>query len=244
MKKFSLLVVLLISIFSFAQQNYTNVVVPKSFSFLDEENKYGVNALAKSFFETEGFTTYYDDDGLPLELARNSCQLLYVNAKEQSKLLTTVVVVQLKDCQNNILVTSEEGKSREKEHKKAYVDAFRKALSSLKGKLNVANHYEMDKRPATFEVIAPEVIEVVDEPIQTEGIDPNQLKAIPTKTGFELKNYTDDVVVSLYRTSQKDIFIAKGGSDTNGIVLKKGNDWYFEYYYEGQFFSEKVNVKF
>jgi hypothetical protein len=48
--------------------------------------------------------------------------------------------------------------------------------------------------------------------------------------------------MSLFNTSIKDIFIAEKGIIT-GILIKKDNVWFFEYYQNDQLISEKVAVK-
>ena len=137
MKKVVLLFVLFIYSFSFAQDNYKYVIVPKKFSFFKEENKYNLNVMTKSFFETEGFEVFFDTDEFPKELAENRCLALFVNAEEDSNMFSTKVSLELRDCYNKVLHTSNLGTSKEKEFKKAYTEAFRESLSSMKGLLKI-----------------------------------------------------------------------------------------------------------
>ena len=51
MKKIALLLLLVSYTFSFAQEKYKYVIVPKKFKFFKEENKYNTSFIAKSFFE-------------------------------------------------------------------------------------------------------------------------------------------------------------------------------------------------
>ena len=53
----------------------------------------------------------------------------------ESSLFLTKVYFEVKDCSNNILIKSELGTSREKDYKKAFNEAFGKALNSIKNKL-------------------------------------------------------------------------------------------------------------
>jgi hypothetical protein len=136
MKKIFLLLVLFIYSFSFAQDNYKYVIVPKKFDFFKEENKYNLNAITKSFFENEGFTVIYDTEEFPSELAANRCSGLYLNVLEKSNMLYTKIIFEIKDCKNKTILTSKQGESRDKEYEKAYKESFRAALVSMRGHLD------------------------------------------------------------------------------------------------------------
>jgi hypothetical protein len=61
--------------------------------------------------------------------------------------------------------------------------------------------------------------------------------------GYQLIDTTPKVVLTLLKTSAENYFIA-GNATVNGIVLKKNEDWFFEYYKDGKLISEKLLVKF
>jgi len=238
MKKSVLLVLLLGFSFSFSQENYKYVIIPAQFSFFDEINKYGLNELTKAFFQSEGFEVYYDNDKFPDELFKNRCLALYANPIENNTMFVTKIQFEIKDCNNKVLVTSDIAASREKQFKTAYTITFRQALSSLKSKLN----YKIEKNDEVL-VTQKEVIEVIPDSKNTI-IDVSQLRAVATETGYKLVSYTDNVVIVLYNTSLEGIFIANGESYKKGVFLKKNNNWFFEYDFEGKVYSEKIEVKF
>lgn len=244
MKKLILVFVVFVSYFSFSQEKYEYVIIPSKFEFLDK-NEYNLNALTKSFFETEGFKVYYDTDEFPLDLANNRCKAIYADAIENNNMFTTRITIQIKDCQNKIILESEKGSSREKSLQVAYNEVFRFALNSLKGKLNFKNDFNENKVVEITETTSKKV-EVKEELISNTniGIDPNQLKAVLTKSGYNLVNYANNIIVVIKKTSIKDVFIAESESYKNGVLLKRNGEWYLEYYYGNQFFSEKVNVRF
>ena len=80
----------------------------------------------------------------------------------------------------------------------------------------------------------------------TEAID-NQpagtLYAQAITNGYQLIDATSKIVLTLLKTSAENYFIA-GNATVNGIVLKKNEDWFFEYYKDGKLISEKLLVKF
>lgn len=233
MKKIVFLLVFFLSGISFGQENYKYVVMPKKFSFFKEENRFNLNTITKSFFENQGFEVYFDNDVLPKELSENRCLALYVVAFEENSLFLTKNYFEVKDCSNNILIKSDLGTSREKEYKKAYNETFGKALNSIKNKLDL-------KRSNSKEIIIIDSEKkVLDE---SHNLNYN-LFAIPTATGYKLVNDKPETIFILYKTSDNDVFTAVKGN-LNGVLIKKNNYWFFEYYQEEKLISEKVEVKF
>lgn len=241
MKKLSLIAVLLVSFFSFSQEKYEYVIVPSQFDFQKSPNQYNVNALVKSFFETEGFTVLYDTDELQKELAMNRCSALYVDAVIKKNIFKTDVVVQVKDCTGTILKESFEGSSREKMFEKAYKEAFRAALTTLKGQLNFKNNF------ATIDEVTivdtNEKVNVISLPLDAKNANKDLLYALPIDNGYKLVDSFPNVIYILQNSSEGNIFIASKG-EIHGVFHKKINGWYFDYYQEGKLISEKVSVKF
>ena len=50
---------------------------------------------------------------------------------ENSNMFSTKLTIELSDCKNTVVMTSEEGKSRIKDFKKGHQDALRKAFQSI-----------------------------------------------------------------------------------------------------------------
>jgi hypothetical protein len=237
MKKVVVIIALFLSAFSFAQESYKYVIVPKRFSIFNEDNRFNLNTLTKSFFENQGFQVYFASDILPEELAKNRCLALFVDANEEKKFLAKSVNIEIKDCYNNVLFFSEYGTSKEKEFVKAYNEAFRIALNSLKGNLKFKNNFV--KTPETSKEV------VVKEPIAKPNtiIDVSQLRAVPTETGYNLINHTNNIVLILHSTSLENVFIASKDI-FKGVLIKKNSGWFFEYDFDGKVYSEKIEVKF
>lgn len=109
---------------------YKYVQVPEKFDFLKESNQYQLNELTKFLFEKHGFKALTINDEKPADFGE-ACNLLHANVKEYGGLFTTILQVELRDCRSQIIYTSEEGKSKEKDYKKAYQEALRDAFSSV-----------------------------------------------------------------------------------------------------------------
>lgn len=217
-----------------AQERYHYVIVPKQFSFLKSPDAYRVNTLTKSFFESEGFTVYYREDKLPKELVNNNCNFLFIEAVDKSKLFATTVVIRVKDCQNNILLESNKGNSREKTYQKAYNQAFRKALQSLKGKTKLLKNNSNIVTTITQKTIKE------NKSIKTKK---PMLTTIATVTGFKIINNNSKVVYLIKKTENPKVFIAQKGT-INGVFIQHNKQWFFNYYQNNQLFSEKVSVVF
>jgi len=243
MRKILLAITLLVSALCTAQSinEYQYVVIPRKFEFLKDDNKYNLNTLTKLLFEKQGFKVFYEDEKKPDELALDRCKALYGNLVSDSGMLSTVLQISLKDCNGSTVFLSEKGKSKEKEFHKAYYEALREASQSL-----MALNYTYSGQQTAGVPVQPvkESTRGSDVPSVTAGkADVEMLFAQPVSNGYQLVDSTPKVVLKMYKTSQKDSYIAVSGVK-NGVVFKKGQEWIFEYYQNDQLVSETLNIKF
>lgn len=123
---------LVTSVFSQSNlNNYKYIIVAEKFDFLKEPNQYRLNELAEFLFEKYGFEAVIEGEDYPNDLLVNRCLGLKANVLKDSGMFKTKLTVQLKDCNDRIIYTSEVGESREKEFEKAYSDALRSAFNSI-----------------------------------------------------------------------------------------------------------------
>ena len=252
MKKVLFLILFLASSPCFAQSvnDYKYAIVPSKFEFLKDKDQYRLNTLTKMLLEKYGFVTYFDTDILPTEVAENNCNKVYVDVQNTGNMFSTKLIVVLKDCKNAILFTSLEGKSREKEYQVAYNQALREAFSSFdkleykfsgiqKGRSEEVANYKMITKDSTLKIHENGII-IVESDLEFENI----LVAETIKLGFLLIDpTTSTIVLKLYKTSNENVFIANSNS-INGVVIKKGQEIFFEYYQDKQLISKKLNVTF
>jgi hypothetical protein len=253
--------------------NYKYVVVPEKFNFLKQNDQYSLNSLTKVLLEDKGFTVYFDNSELPAEVANNKCHALSADLLEKGGMFTTSLTLLLKDCQGNIVFKSKEGKSREKEYKVAYNIALRDAFTSLDQvpyAYNGSTNEPAQPTVTTTASAAPEkqitATAASTVPVKTAvGVstaaaaatttvktavaitNQNQLAgtlyAQTIANGYQLIDTTPKIVLTLLKTSAENYFIASNAT-VNGIVLKKNQDWFFEYYQGDNLVSEKLQVKF
>lgn len=119
---------------AFAQtelNNYKYVIVAKKFDFLKEANQYQLNDLSKFLFNKYGFEAFIEGEDYPDDLIRNRCLALDADVIKDPGMFKTKLTVELTDCNDRLVYTSEIGESREKEFKKSYVEATRNAFNSF-----------------------------------------------------------------------------------------------------------------
>ncbi|MGX7668015.1 hypothetical protein [Flavobacterium pedocola] len=244
MKKLLLLAGLLFCGVTFSQEanDYQYIVVPAKFSFLNEPNKYNLNALTKMVFEKQGFQVFYDTDKLPLEISENRCKALYADMIEENTMFATKIKLQLKDCQNKSVFMSQEGTSRDKSYSKAYLEAFRGAGKSV-SVLQSAPKTVISNPVVTTTQVESVKIEDKTVVVTTKTVSANSLYAQPIANGYQLVDTTPKVIMKVFKTTDANVFIAQKET-LSGVMINKAGSWYFEYYLNDKLVSEKMEIKF
>lgn len=232
MKKSLVLFIVFWTCMGFAQHeinSYRYLIVPEKFSFLKQKDQYNLNSLVKIHFEKLGFTVFFDSETLPDSLVNYNCNKLFADVESTGNFLTTKLVITLKDCKNKLVVQSKEGRSKEKDFKISYSQAFRDAFTTFRE----LNYQYQSSTPAP--------------PIAVQPIDSTQtlqlLYAQPIATGFQLVDSSPKVVYKLVSTSSPLCFIAYKG-ELQGVLVQKNAQWYFEYFANEVLQSQPVLVKF
>ena len=210
--KISGVVFLFLTCFSVYAQNELNpfkyIIVPKKYEFLKKENQYRVNSMTKYLFEQEGYRTFYQGDPYPDDLNANPCLALTAEVINESSAFTTKLFLALKDCRDQEVFRSAEGRSKIKEFEKTYIDALKKSFVSVQS-LNysfdeslvinagaigmVANQQNTEKlKTSTPEVQqANEEVTKTSEPVaaadKTTTVNPAPVAVIPVAVAEEPK---------------------------------------------------------
>lgn len=245
MKKLLLLLILFVSVSAFSQtiNDYQYVIVPIKFDFLKEKDQFRLSTNTKIMLQKYGFTSFLSTDDIPTEIINNQCSYATAFIEENNNMFVTKIKLVLKDCKQKVLFETEFGTSRTKQLTTAYNEALRMAAKSF-DTLN----YKYNGTTIT-EIVS--VVPIVTQlPISNDSVSNNQNKnsetfyfAQPTTYGFQVVDSEPKVIMKLYTTSQKNVFIGEKGS-SNGVVLSKENQWFFEYYDNGKIVSEPINLKF
>ncbi|WP_435413492.1 hypothetical protein [Psychroserpens mesophilus] len=115
-----------------AIDNYKYIIVPLKYEFLSDTDQYQINSLTKFLFNKYGYTAFLENDPFPEDLRRNRCLALKAEVvKDRGGFLSTKLIINLMDCNGQLIVASKVGKSREKEFKISYNLALRNAFETF-----------------------------------------------------------------------------------------------------------------
>lgn len=245
MRKYALLLIVLVSAAASAQSinDYKYVIVPTRLELSKKPNPFGLSALTKSLLEKYGFVAYLDTE-IPADRRDSNCDKLYADVIERNNLSKTRLTIELRDCNKKVLFASKEGMSRTKDWQQGYTEAFRDAAKSFD---SLDYHYNGN----VAEVLQHTVRTTNDgQTIKTETIaTPAQqtggslLYAQPILNGYQLVDTTPKLVMTIYITGSKDLFIAEKEA-LKGMLRKSDAGWIFEYYVNGALKTETLNIKF
>jgi hypothetical protein len=107
------------------------------------------------------------------------------------------------------------------------------------------NYKYVGKTTVSQATVEKPVVKVIDDKIESKSTPSSAVFffAQPTANGYQVVDSEPKVIMRLYNTSQKNVFMAdKNG--VNGTVLLKDGQWVFEYYNNGNLISEPINLKF
>jgi hypothetical protein len=221
-------------VFGQSINDYKYVIVPKKYSFFKEENKYNLNSNTKLMLEKYGFEAFMEDE-TPKEIANNRCHALLADVVEERSLFFVKLKIVLKDCQGFTVYETEVGQSREKDFKISYPQAFRQSANSF----NTLNYKYQPKKQDT-------VIVKNDKPTETiktaDLTNENTMKIKPTDDGFLVLNAKNEVIYTLHKTAQNEVFVAFKGT-LQGVLTKSNNEWIFEYFENGKKVTETLAIQ-
>ncbi|WP_298154420.1 hypothetical protein [Flavobacterium sp.] len=245
MKKYLLTLFFFIGFFTSAQKtinNYQYAIVPVKFSWMSKDNQYRMSTITKMKLKEMGFVVFYDNEILPQEIASDRCNKVYVDIERANSFLATKLIISFSDCQNNVILKSSPGSSKKKDFNEAYQEALETAFKSL---LTLNYHFSepvdvvVEKKSEIKQNTPPEV--VVDK--HTVTAVKSQQSVDATANGYiVIDENTSTVKFRLSRTSNPEVFMASS-QGRQGVLLKKGSDWFFEFYQDDKLVSEQTNLK-
>jgi hypothetical protein len=242
--------------------DYKYVIVPSQFEFQNNAGDFRLNEMTKFLFNKYGFKALLSTEIFPKDLAQNKCLALTSHLRKKSSLFTIKMKYDLVNCYNEVVFTSVESYSKNKEYDRAYQEAIRKTFKSIQllnykyskseniaieEKLEVVENLitvKEEKLVITKTIEEPEKsVEVIVKPELAENrLDSNFLNAQPVKNGFQLiDNITKKVYLIIKETSVKDVFVLE---DKNGILYRLGEYWIAEYYEFNQPIEVRLKIKF
>lgn len=205
------LLILMFGVNASAQLNeYKYIVVPKRFEAFKSVNQHNTSVLVKYLLSQEGFNVVYDD-AQPMELRTDPCLGVYTKLNNTSSLLATKVIIDLVDCENQLVYTSQEGKSKKKDYKEAYAEAIDEAMWSFRG-LDYEYYPSRKDEETTKAVMIPpaeETVETVEtvETEEAEDLTPSEdVQPVADSSVEEISETNESVPTS---TSGTDVWYAQ-----------------------------------
>ena len=250
--------------------NYKYIIVPNQFDFQKSEDQYQLNSLTKFLFNKYGYTSYLESDEYPSDLGANNCLALKAIVKEiKGGFLVTKIQIDLVDCKNRVIVTSQVGKSKMKKREKAYQESTRAAFITYQffeykyngnaAKTESTSTVETTKVEAITKP-TPNVTKVSEEKIETAVKPPvkvvvkdqpisvpngaatkDVLYAQPIDLGYQVVDTEPKKVMILLYSGIDDTFIVQG---KDAIVYKKGDIWVYAENSGKDLQVKGINLKF
>lgn len=233
--------------------DYKYVIVPSKLNFVKKVDQYQTSSLTKFLLKKNGFNVFLSNEDLPEDLKNNKCLALTTTVIDESNMIVTRNIIQLKDCYDNVVYTSKIGKSKLKDFKKAFHEAIRNAHNSM---LGVRQNYKASKtvkksvKPNIKTTVVKELPKVVtvkkvkkteSKEIKIKKNLINLLYAQPINNGYQVVNTKPEVVFQILKTGVNNVFILK---DKNGILYKRDEFWIAEFYDGTTLKIKKYNIKF
>jgi hypothetical protein len=260
MKKIYFLMLFLFSVSIFSQSNNPispkYIIVKSTFNFLKQVDRYRTSSFTKFLFEKEGFKVYLDNEQLPEELYYNKCKAMFVDIKDDSNLFYTKNFIELLDCNNNLIHTSQIGKSKLKDYEKTYRQSIRNAFSTFKNLDSVYTSFssvkitKSTKKESNLEIVAKtketkqEIIKPAVNSSTSEkknNLIYSSLIAKDISSGYQLLNRKNQVIFIILKTGNQNRFIIK---NKNGSLINKGSYWLAEYYEDQKLITKKIKINF
>ena len=211
------LIFLFIGTSLFAQEldPYKYIIVPKQFDFLRSADQYQLNSLTKFLFNKKGMVALFEGEKQPDDLFNDQCLGLKTKIIENSNLLSTKLAIELTDCRNATVYTSQEGKSKIKDLKKAHHDALRKAFQSIQA---LSYTYDQSLRKKTTSPSETAVLEEVKEtPVEEPAAKAETTPA--TEAVVEAEEQVKPVVEEVQETAKLEEQPDTQGSQANLQIL-------------------------
>lgn len=260
----------------FAQKDlnkYKYVIVPNSYDFLKEKDQYQINSLTQFLFNKYGFNAIMEGAGYPDDLKVNRCLALKSDVNKDSGMFKTKLTITFKDCNDELVFTSDVGESREKEYKTSYNNALRKAFLSIEA-LNYKYEPALSATSATAKSDATADVQSLKQEVSTSAVTPvaapvvamaatKEMSSASNMEGTIDEGFTEVFSGVLYAqetengyqlvdSSPKVVFKLKKINLDNvflvenksAVVFKKGEDWVVEYYENNTLKQQNLNIKF
>lgn len=225
------------------------LIVPMRFEFSAENDQYRVNTLTRHLFKSSGFQVYFDTQELPESVFENRCRALYADVLNSSGVFKTKLLLQVKDCRDNVIASSSIGTSKDKDFKKAYHEALNEAFKSLDIESILAAYDTEDVEPKTSPITETSIaLAATTESATQKAVTIEETKQVPQLFAqpldggaYQLINMEPKVVMVIEASEVPNSFKVRG---EEAILFKRGEVWVYAKKGGDQVVEKEYKVKF
>lgn len=204
---------------------YKYVIVQKQFHFQAEPNQYDLNRIVKYLFEDQGFEVVVEGQSIPEDLRSNFCLALNSDVRISGMLRTKAIVI-LRNCEGKIVYQTEEGVTKEKEHKRAYNIAIHKTFESF-NTINYKYQPKKDDDKTSTAVTADEVVTSVEEESKAVQETVETTQEVVEKTPEKSETVTEaQSIGNANEVAEASAVTSKYKSDPRQLFAKKTDNGY------------------
>lgn len=222
---FGLMLLMVTTVFPQGKLNaYKYIITPKQFDFQKSEDSYEINSLTKFLFEKQGFVVLYNNESYPSDLRENPCLALNTRLINNSNMFKTKVRFELKNCNNQVVLQTQEGESREKDFKRGFHEAIRNAFNDVENEVySFSQKSILKEEPVVIEKV---IISEVKQPVEREMVATEEI--IIEKPQVTEPKYQDKVPVIAEISKMKQAITVEGvfHSDNQTLSIKKQGNQY------------------
>ncbi|MFT5103155.1 MAG: hypothetical protein ACI86C_000806 [Candidatus Latescibacterota bacterium] len=132
---------------------FSYIIVPEKFDFLKGKDTYQLNSLTKFLLKKNGFKAAFSSELSSID----PCNVLWADLEVDDGLIYTKMSLILTDCNGAEVARSKQGKSKQKDYKKAHQEAVRVALDGFNTGYLTMTPLEMKEESVAVE---PKTIEL------------------------------------------------------------------------------------
>lgn len=252
MKRFFALLVLFTSVSALAQtsvNDYQFVVIPSRFEVQSDANQYRLNTLSKKYLLDAGFNPVHETMMTDGQI-NHRCDHLYMDVLKVKSMLTVKVKILFRDCRNNIIFESAEGRSKEKDYEKGYQEALKEAFESVKqlgyaynGKNSATTVSVPQNASVTVTPTQPAVLQAEAKPVAARATGAAYTVEALASGYLIIDAATSRIALKIMKTSDPKIYTASRNGES-GVFINKGGKWFFEYYKDEKLYSEEFKVDY
>jgi hypothetical protein len=224
------------------------IYIAAQYEFMGEPDQFGFSTLLRLYLEKYNYEAEIVPQSDQNTVLRKLTPIDYaVQVQRKSNMFMTRITIKLVNANGEVIATSPEGNSREKEFRYANIESLRMAMDHFTA---LKNHTFLDQAKTESTIDKSEKQEVMvadgianDRPIVAETNDYLEARSLSdVSVGLYSKNKTTPDLV-LYKTSSRDCFMVIIDGKSNGVLLYQNQKWYWEYYKDNQLISKEQQIK-